>query len=208
MGVKLDSLPYQYADLEPHISAETLKVHYTKHHQGYVNKLNDLIIGSELDRAGLEDIILSSYKKEPVIFNNAAQIWNHTFYWNSMKRNGGGAPPGGSAIETALVAEFGSYEVFRDVFLKAGIAKFGSGWVWLVMKGDRPEIVSTSDADIPWVESKDSKPLFVMDVWEHSYYLDRQNRRPEYVEAFIAHLINWDFAEQNLSGANPRIHAG
>lgn len=192
MSISLPNLPYAQDALEPHISANTLSFHYGKHHNAYVVNLNKLIEGTELDSKNLEEIVKSS---EGGVFNNAAQVWNHTFYWNSMKPNGGGAPTG--KIAELIDASFGSYEEFKTQFAAAGATQFGSGWAWLVKKGDKLEIVKTANAETPLTDSSVT-PLLTMDVWEHAYYLDFQNARPKYMETFLSELINWDFANANL----------
>jgi superoxide dismutase, Fe-Mn family len=192
LSISLPNLPYAQDALEPHISANTLSFHYGKHHNAYVVNLNKLIEGTELDSKTLEEIVKSS---EGGVFNNAAQVWNHTFYWNSMKPNGGGAPTG--KIAELIDASFGSYEEFKTQFATAGATQFGSGWAWLVKKGDKLEIVKTANAETPLTDSSVT-PLLTMDVWEHAYYLDFQNARPKYMETFLSELINWDFANANL----------
>jgi superoxide dismutase, Fe-Mn family len=192
LSISLPNLPYAQDALEPHISANTLSFHYGKHHNAYVVNLNKLIEGTELDSKSLEEIVKSS---EGGVFNNAAQVWNHTFYWNSMKPNGGGAPTG--KIAELIDASFGSYEEFKTQFATAGATQFGSGWAWLVKKGDKLEIVKTANAETPLTDSSVT-PLLTMDVWEHAYYLDFQNARPKYMETFLSELINWDFANANL----------
>ncbi|MBB5518345.1 superoxide dismutase [Amphiplicatus metriothermophilus] len=197
MAVTLPDLPYARDALAPHISEKTLDFHYGKHHQAYVDNLNKLISGSALDDASLEEIILETAGKSDSqgVFNNAAQVWNHTFYWRSMKPNGGGTPEGD--IAKALEKDFGGYEGFREAFAKAGATQFGSGWAWLVVKDGRLEVRKTSNAELPLTE-KGVTPLLTMDVWEHAYYLDYQNRRPAYIETFLDKLVNWEFAEENL----------
>lgn len=197
MAFELPPLPYDLNALEPHISANTLSFHYGKHHQAYVTNLNGLIEGTELANKPLEDIIrITAGDKDKVgIFNNAAQVWNHTFYWHSMAPQGGGKPTG--KLAEKINEDFGSYEEFTKLFKQAGVTQFGSGWAWLVLnKGGQLEIMKTANADLPMVYGK--KALFTCDVWEHAYYLDYQNRRPDYVDTFLNHLINWDFAEKNF----------
>lgn len=192
MPISLPDLPYSQDALEPHISANTLSFHYGKHHNAYVVNLNKLTAGTELESKSLEEIVKSS---EGGIFNNAAQVWNHTFYWNSMKPNGGGAPTG--KIAELIDSSFGSYDEFKTQFAAAGATQFGSGWAWLVKKGDKLEIVKTANAETPLTDSSVT-PLITMDVWEHAYYLDFQNARPAYIETFLSSLVNWDFANANL----------
>lgn len=198
MPISLPPLPYDFHALEPHISERTLQFHYGKHHQGYVNTLNTLIQGSELETLPLEDIIHQSYQNpERVgIFNNAAQVWNHTFYWSSMKPSGGGEPTG--PLKDAIERDFGSYQTFRDHFKQAALTQFGSGWTWLVKTSSgKLAVQKTSNADVPFV--RQDRPLVTLDVWEHAYYLDYQNRRADYAEIFLGSLVNWDFAAQRLA---------
>jgi len=188
----LPPLPYAMDALAPHISKETLEYHYGKHHQAYVTNLNNLIKGTEFENASLEDIIK---KASGGIFNNAAQVWNHTFYWNGLKPNGGGTPTGAAAEK--INAKWGSFEQFKDAFSKSGVGNFGSGWTWLVKKADGSlDIVNTSNAGNPITNG--DKPLLTCDVWEHAYYIDYRNARPKYVESFW-NLVNWDFVNQNLA---------
>jgi Fe-Mn family superoxide dismutase len=199
MAFVLPPLPYELNALEPHISANTLSFHYGKHHQAYVTNLNGLIEGTDLATKSLEDIIrITAGDKDKVgVFNNAAQVWNHTFYWHSMSPQGGGKPKG--ALAERINKDFGSYDEFTKLFKQAGVSQFGSGWAWLVLNKDgQLEIMKTANADLPMVHGK--KALITCDVWEHAYYLDYQNRRPDYVEIFLNHLINWDFAEKNFEG--------
>jgi len=192
----LPNLPYDIAALEPHISAKTLAFHHGKHHQAYVTNLNNLIQNTELADKPLEEIIQATAKnpEKAGIFNNAAQVWNHTFFWNCMKPQGGGQPTGGlkAMIETA----FGSYETFAADFKQAAVTQFGSGWAWLVVEKGILRIMKTSNADLPMVHG--ATALLTCDVWEHAYYLDYQNRRPDYVDTFLSHLVNWDFAASLL----------
>jgi Fe-Mn family superoxide dismutase len=191
MTHELPPLPYAKNALEPHISAETLEYHYGKHHQAYVTNLNNLIGGTEFENLPLEDIIR---KSSGGIFNNAAQVWNHTFYWNSLKPNGGGTPTG--ALADAINQAYGSFDKFKEEFTKCAIGTFGSGWAWLVKNADgKLAIVSTSNAGNPM--TSDQTPLLTCDVWEHAYYIDYRNARPKYVEAFW-NLVNWDFVAKNF----------
>ncbi len=191
MEHKLPELPYAMNALEPYISQETLEYHYGKHHATYVTNLNKLIQGTEFEDASLEEIIR---KATGGIFNNAAQVWNHTFYWNSMSPNGGGDPSG--ALADALVENFGSIDAFREQFSQTAVTTFGSGWAWLVKTPEgKLEVMSTSNAGNPMTDGK--TPLLTCDVWEHAYYIDYRNARPKYVEAFW-NLVNWDFAASNL----------
>lgn len=194
MEHKLPELPYPKNALAPHISEETLEFHYGKHHNAYVTKLNDLIKGTEFENSSLEDII----KKAPKggLFNNAAQVWNHTFYWHSLSPNGGGEPTG--KVAEAINKKFGSFADFKKKFSDSAVGNFGSGWTWLVKKSDGSvDIVNTSNAESP-IASGSDKPLLTIDVWEHAYYVDYRNARPKYVEAFW-NLVNWKFAEENFS---------
>jgi len=191
MSFELPALPYAKNALAPHISEETLEYHYGKHHQTYVTNLNNLLPGSGFENASLEEIVK---KSSGGMFNNAAQVWNHTFYWHSLSPNGGGEPKG--ALLDAIITAFGSYVQFKDAFSKAAIGTFGSGWAWLVKEADgKLAIVSTSNADTPIVRGQ--TPLLTCDVWEHAYYIDYRNARAKYVESFW-NLVNWEFAAKNL----------
>jgi Fe-Mn family superoxide dismutase len=193
---KLPPLPYAENALEPVISARTIGFHYGKHHQGYVNNLNKLVTGTPLADQPLEAVVKATANPDQTaIFNNAAQVWNHTFYWNSLKPKGGGKPTG--ALAEMIDKSFGGFEQFKAEFAKAATGQFGSGWAWLVKDGDKLAVVKTGNADNPLVHGQ--KPLLTVDVWEHAYYLDYQNRRAEYVTAVLDGLINWDFAAQNLA---------
>lgn len=193
MQHQLPPLPFALDALQPHLSRETLEYHHGKHHQAYVTNLNNLVKGTEFEAVGLEDIIR---KSSGGIFNNAAQIWNHTFYWNSLSPNGGGEPT--AALATAIAGKFGSFDAFKEAFGKSAVANFGSGWTWLVKKGDGTvDIVNTSNAATPLTGT--DKPLLTCDVWEHAYYVDYRNRRPDYVTAFWK-LANWEFASKNYGG--------
>lgn len=193
----LPHLPYAQNALEPHISANTLSFHYGKHHQAYVTNLNNLLKDSPLAGKSLEEVIMASAKDtaKAGIFNNAAQVWNHTFYWNSMKPGGGGKPAG--AIAGKIDADFGGYDKFAEAFKQAGATQFGSGWAWLVLDGGKLKVTKTGGADLPMAHGQ--KALLTMDVWEHAYYLDYQNRRPDYIATFLDKLVNWEFAEKNLA---------
>jgi Fe-Mn family superoxide dismutase len=187
----LPALPYANDALQPHISKETLEFHYGKHHQTYVTNLNNLIKGTEFESMSLEDIVR---KSSGGVFNNAAQIWNHTFYWNSLAPKGGGQPSG--ALAAAINAKWGSFDAFKDAFTKSAIGNFGSSWTWLVKKADGSlDIVNTSNAATPLTGA--DKPVLTCDLWEHAYYIDYRNRRPDYLNAFWA-LVNWDFAARNF----------
>jgi Fe-Mn family superoxide dismutase len=188
----LPPLPYAMDALAPHISKETLEFHYGKHHQAYATNLNNLIKGTEFESMGLEDIVK---KSSGGVFNNAAQIWNHTFYWNSLSPRGGGEPSG--ALAAAIAAKWGSFAAFKEAFTKSAIGNFGSSWTWLVKKADGSvDIVNTSNAATPLTTA--DKPLITCDLWEHAYYIDYRNRRPDYLGAFW-NLVNWDFAEKNFA---------
>jgi Fe-Mn family superoxide dismutase len=194
MAFTLPPLPYDKNALAPHISGETLDYHYGKHHQAYVTNLNKLVEGKPEASKSLEDIILSS---DGGVFNNAAQIWNHTFYWQSMKPNGGGQPTGDLA--DAINRDFGSFEKFAEEFTAAATTQFGSGWAWLVLGKDKKlAVTKTPNADLPLKHGQ--KALLTIDVWEHAYYIDFRNLRPKYIETFLKHLANWDFALANLRG--------
>jgi superoxide dismutase, Fe-Mn family len=195
MAFSLPPLPYDKAALAPHISAETLEFHYGKHHQAYVTNLNKLLEGKPEASHSLEDVIRSS---EGPIFNNAAQIWNHTFYWHSMKPNGGGQPTGDLA--DAIKRDFGSFEKFSEAFTAAATSQFGSGWAWLVLGTDKKlAVTKTPNADLPLKHGE--KAILTIDVWEHAYYIDYRNARPKYIETFLGKLANWDFALENLKKA-------
>jgi Fe-Mn family superoxide dismutase len=188
----LPALPYPLDGLQPHISKETLEFHYGKHHQTYVTNLNNLIKGTEFESASLEEIVK---KSSGGVFNNAAQIWNHTFYWNSLSPKGGGAPSG--ALAAAIDKKWGSFDAFKEAFTKSAVGNFGSSWTWLVKKADGSlDIVNTSNAATP-VTTADT-PLITCDLWEHAYYIDYRNRRPDYLGAFWS-LANWDFASKNAA---------
>lgn len=198
MAFTLMDLPYDRAALEPHMSGNTLDYHYGKHHQTYVNKLNGMVEGSKYEGMSLEDVVRASAEAgDAGVFNNAAQVVNHDFLWNSLSPNGGGAPDGdlGAAIDAA----FGSFDEFRSAFAAAAAGQFGSGWAWLVAEGGSVKIVTTGNADNPMLNGQ--TPLITLDVWEHAYYLDFQNDRPGYVQTFLDHLANWDFAAQNFAAA-------
>jgi superoxide dismutase, Fe-Mn family len=188
----LPTLPYAKDALAPHISVETLEYHYGKHHQTYVTNLNNLIKGTEFENASLEDVVRGS---SGGVFNNAAQVWNHTFYWNSLTPKSKGKPTG--ALADAIDAKWGSFEAFKEVFTKMAVGNFGSSWTWLVKKADGSlDVVNTSNAATPLTTS--DKPLLTCDLWEHAYYIDYRNLRPKYIETFFA-LANWDFAEANFA---------
>lgn len=192
MSFELPALPYEKNALEPHISAETLEYHYGKHHNTYVVNLNNLVKGSEFEGKSLEEIIKTS---NGGVFNNAAQVWNHTFYWHCLSPQGGGEPQG--ELAAAIVKSFGSFAAFQEQFTDAAVKNFGAGWTWLVKKPDGAlAIVNTSNAATPL--TGEDKPLLTVDVWEHAYYIDYRNARPKYLENFWA-LVNWTFAAENLA---------
>ena len=195
----LPSLPYAENALAPVISANTLSFHYGKHHKAYVDNLNNLVKGTEYESAPLEKIIRETAGKadKTGIFNNAAQVWNHTFYWNCLKAGGGGKPAG--RIAQMIDGDLGGYDNFRKEFATACTTQFGSGWAWLVAEGGKLRLVKTPNAEVPF--TKGATPLLTIDVWEHAYYLDYQNRRPDYANAVIDKLLNWDFAAENLARA-------
>ena len=197
MAFEQPPLPYDFNALEPHMSAKTFEFHYGKHHAAYVTNLNKLVQDTELADKSLEEVIKASFgdSSKTGIFNNAAQVWNHTFFWNSMKPSGGGQPTGELAekINTA----FGSYDKFKEEFKNAAATQFGSGWAWLVQDGDSLKVTKTPNAENPLAHGQ--KALLTLDVWEHAYYLDYQNKRPDFIGTFLDNLVNWDFAAQNMS---------
>lgn len=196
MAITLPELPFAQDGLEPVISANTLSFHYGKHHNAYVTNLNKLITGTDLAGMNLEEIIQAAKADASMagIFNNAAQVWNHSFYWSCMKPGGGGLPTG--AISSRIEADFGSFDRFVTEFKTAAATQFGSGWAWLVEDAGKLKIVKTANADTPLAHGQ--KPLLTIDVWEHAYYLDFQNRRPDYIADFMDKLVNWDFVNSNL----------
>ncbi|MEZ4380330.1 MAG: superoxide dismutase [Nannocystaceae bacterium] len=195
MSFTLPPLPFAQDALEPLMSARTLSFHHGKHHAGYVNKLNAAIEGTEHADKSLEEIIMSA---SGGLFNNAAQVWNHTFFWNCLKPNGGGAPTGDLA--DAINRDFGSFDAFKKQFAATAGGQFGSGWGWLVLDGGKLKIVSTGNADLPMKHGQTA--LFTVDVWEHAYYLDYQNARPDFINTILDKLANWDFVAKNLADAN------
>jgi Fe-Mn family superoxide dismutase len=194
MAFTLPDLPYPKNALQPALSAETLEYHHGKHHAAYVTNLNGMILDTEFADKSLEDIVLTS---SGGMFNNAAQVWNHTFYWNCMKGQGGGRPSGDLAA--AIDRDFGSFDEFRTRFIQAGVTQFGSGWAWLVLEGGALKITQTANADLPMKHGQ--VPLLTMDVWEHAYYIDYRNARPKYAETYIDQLIDWDFVAANYAAA-------
>ncbi len=199
MAFTLPDLPYAQDALEPYYSANTLSFHHGKHHNAYINKTNELIAGTDLDGKSVEEVISAAHSAgNKGLYNQSAQIWNHTFFWHSMKPGGGGAPSG--ELASMIDASFGSLDDFKNQFIASAVGNFGSGWTWLVKEGDSLKIVNTDDADTPLVNPNQT-PLFTVDVWEHAYYLDYQNLRPKFVETFLDNLVNWDFAAENLAKA-------
>ncbi|MCB1324779.1 MAG: superoxide dismutase [Spirochaetales bacterium] len=196
MAITLPDLPYAKDALEPHISAKTLEFHHGKHHNAYVTNLNKLIDGTDLAGADLEGIIkkVAGDTAKAGVFNNAAQVWNHSFYWKCMKPGGGGRPSG--ALADKINSAFGSFDKFAEEFKTAAATQFGSGWAWLIDDGGKLAIMKTANADLPLAHGK--KALLTIDVWEHAYYLDYQNRRPDYIGTFFEKLVNWDFVASNL----------
>ncbi|MCB9732716.1 MAG: superoxide dismutase [Deltaproteobacteria bacterium] len=191
MSFELPALPYSKDALVPHMSAETFEYHYGKHHRAYVTKLNDGIAGTPMEGMSLEEIILKGDKK---VFNNAAQHWNHSFFWNCMKPGGGGEPKG--ELAQAIARDFGSYSAFKEKFSSAAAGQFGSGWAWLVLDNGKLSVTSTANADLPLAHGQTA--LFTVDVWEHAYYIDYRNDRGKFVGTVIDNLANWDFAAENL----------
>ncbi len=194
MPFSLPELPYAKDALAPHLTAETLDFHHGKHHNAYVVNLNKLLEGKPEAEKSLEEVILAS---DGGVFNNAAQIWNHTFYWSSMKPGGGGEPTGD--LKAAIDRDFGSFAKFKEEFSAAAATQFGSGWAWLVVKDGKLSVTKTANADLPMKHGQTA--LLTCDVWEHAYYIDYRNARPKYVETFLNHLANWDFAAANLASA-------
>ena len=196
MAFELPALPYPDTALEPYYSAQTFSFHYGKHHKAYVDNLNKLLPGSAFERSSLEEIIRATAgdQTRAPFFNNAAQVWNHTFFWHCMKPGGGGRPSG--ALAERIDAAFGSYEKFAEQFKAAAVGRFGSGWAWLISELGELKIMSTPNAENPMSLGKVA--LLTVDVWEHAYYLDYQNRRPDFVQTFLDHLVNWEFAAANL----------
>lgn len=193
----LPALPYAENALDPVISANTMSYHYGKHHKAYVDNLNKAVAGTEFAGQSLDKIILATYGKadRTAIYNNAAQDWNHSFYWKSLKPGGGGDPP--AALKQKIDASFGSLDACKKELAQAATTQFGSGWAWLALDGGKVVVIKTGNADSPLVQSK--KPLLTIDVWEHAYYLDYQNKRPDYISGVLDKLLNWDFAAENLT---------
>ncbi|AEI68299.1 superoxide dismutase [Corallococcus macrosporus] len=193
MPFTLPELPYAKDALQPHMSAETLEFHHDKHHAAYVNNLNKLLDGKPEANKSLEEVILSS---DGGVFNNAAQVWNHTFFWQCMKPAGGGKPTG--ELAAAIDRDFGSFDKFKEEFSTAAATQFGSGWAWLVLEGGKLKVTKTGNADLPMKHGQ--KALLTIDVWEHAYYIDYRNARPKFIETFLNNLVNWDFVAQNFKG--------
>ena len=196
MSFELPSLPYANDALAPYMSAETLDFHHGKHHQTYVTNLNNLLKDNELQGASLEDIVVKSSKDTSMagIFNNAGQHWNHILFWQCMKPNGGGSIP--SELETRLISDFGSIDQFKEAFVQAGTTQFGSGWAWLAISNGKLVVTKSANASNPLVDGM--KPILGCDVWEHSYYIDYRNKRPDYLKAFLDSLVNWEFVASQL----------
>nr|YP_002048802.1 superoxide dismutase [Paulinella chromatophora]ACB42592.1 superoxide dismutase [Paulinella chromatophora] len=197
----LPALPYSLDALEPYISSQTLSFHHGKHHNTYIQKLNELIQDSELDNKSLEEILVSTFNKpnEVTLFNNAAQVWNHSFYWQCMTPESSDHPNPSGRLMEKINTDFGSFASFLDKFKQAGLTQFGSGWAWLVLDNGVLKVTKTSNADLPLVHGQQA--LLTMDVWEHAYYLDYQNRRGDYINTYLEKLVNWDFVESNLAKA-------
>ncbi len=200
MAFELPDLPYAHNALDPHISERTLEFHHDKHHATYVKNLNGLVENTPLADKSLEDVIkaVAGDASKAGVFNNAAQVWNHTFYWHSMKPGGGGTPSG--ALAAKIDEDLGGFDKFAEAFKNAGATQFGSGWAWLVLDGGKLTVTKTPNADLPLAHGQTA--LLTVDVWEHAYYLDYQNRRPDYLSTFLDSLVNWDFVEENLSKAS------
>ena len=193
----LPDLPYPKDALEPHISKQTMEFHHGKHHKAYVDKANELVKGTALEGAPLEEAVLKASHEGGPLFNNIGQIYNHNIFWQSMSPDGGGKP--GGELASKIETTFGSYDEFRKQFIAAGTSQFGSGWVWLAWSGGKIELLKTANADTPLADGK--TPLLVCDVWEHAYYLDYQNKRADFLEVFLDELVNWKFAEEQLAKA-------
>ncbi len=198
MTLELPKLPFSADAFGSAMSSETFEYHHGKHHQAYVDNGNKLVAGSEFEGKSMEDIITSSFGKNPGVFNNVAQVYNHNFFWNSLAPKGGGNIP--ASMETKIKEAFGSVDEFKEAFTQGGITQFGSGWVWLVLKDGKLEIMKTPNAENPLVHG--ATPLVTCDVWEHAYYVDYRNARPAFLSAFLSSMINWEFAEANLAAAS------
>ena len=197
MPFSLPELPYAYDALQPYMSKETLEFHHDKHHQAYVTNGNNLLKGTEFEDKSLEEVVKGSYGKNAGLFNNAGQHFNHIHFWKWMKPNGGGKPSG--AVEKAITEAFGSFDKFKDDFVAAGMTQFGSGWAWLAVKDGKLEVSKTPNGENPLVHG--ASPILGVDVWEHSYYIDYRNRRPDYLKAFVENLVNWDHVDELYSAA-------
>jgi len=197
MTFTLPDLPYAHDALQPFMSKETLEYHHDKHHLAYVNNGNNAIKGTEFEGKSLEEIVKASHGKNPAVFNNAGQHYNHLHFWKWMKPNGGGSIPG--SLEKAIVDSFGSVDKFKEDFVAAGVGQFGSGWCWLEMKGGKLAVSKTPNGESPLVDG--ATPLLGCDVWEHSYYIDYRNRRPDYLKAFLDSLVNWEYVAELYEGA-------
>ncbi len=197
MSFTLPDLPYAYDALAPYMSRETLEYHHDKHHLAYVNNGNNLLKGTEFEGKTLEEIVVGSFGKNAPLFNNAGQHYNHLHFWNWMKPNGGGPIPG--ELEKKIIEDLGSVEKFKEDFIAAGVGQFGSGWAWLALKDGKLSIMKSANGENPLVHG--ATPLLGVDVWEHSYYIDYRNRRPDYLKAFVEHLINWDYVAELYSKA-------
>ncbi|AFY85049.1 superoxide dismutase [Oscillatoria acuminata] len=199
MTYELPPLPFDYTALEPHVSKSTLEFHHDKHHAKYVSNYNDMVKGTDMESKSIEEVIKATYNdsSKSGLFNNAAQAWNHTFYWNCIKPSGGGKPSG--ALADKIAADFGSFDKFKEEFTTAASTQFGSGWAWLVLDKGTLKVTKTSNAENPIAMGM--TPLLTIDVWEHAYYLDYQNKRPDYIETFISSLINWDFVAEQMKKA-------
>jgi Fe-Mn family superoxide dismutase len=198
MSFELPPLPYPYDALQPYMSKETLEFHHDKHHQAYVTTGNNLMKGTEYEGKSVEDVVKGSYGKNQPLFNNAGQHYNHIHFWNWMKPDGGGSKIPG-ALEKAIIDGVGSIDKFKEDFVQAGVSQFGSGWAWLAVKNGKVEIMKTPNGENPLVHG--AKPILGVDVWEHSYYIDYRNRRPDYLKAFLDHLVNWEHVEKMLGEA-------
>jgi len=197
MSFTLPDLPYAYDALQPYMSRETLEYHHDKHHAAYVNTGNNLLKGSELEGKSVEEVVKGSFGKNQALFNNAGQHYNHIHFWQWMKPNGGGALPG--KLEKKIIEDLGSVEKMKEDFIQAGVTQFGSGWCWLAVKGGKIVIMKTANGENPLVH--DAQPILGCDVWEHSYYIDYRNRRPDYLKAFIENLVNWEHVEEMFEAA-------
>jgi Fe-Mn family superoxide dismutase len=195
MAFKLPKLPYDYGALDPHMSAETLKFHHDKHHKTYVEKLNEAIEGTPYAELALGEIIQQSWRKDSEVFNNAGQHWNHSFFWNCLTPDGGGEPSGD--LKRRIDQDFGGFAAFKKEFADKAAKQFGSGWAWLVLEGDKLKVVTTSNAELPMLHGQQA--ILTCDVWEHAYYLDYQNERPKFIDAFLKKLANWSFAAERFA---------